>query len=163
MSWNPKVWMPSQSLQKRMVWYTFWLHVCVLCCGVHKVSNVRKCRFRHTQLYKGGKVGVNQHPQPVRRSKNNLKSWGLDASPNHYKKTKGLLVVLGTCMCFVWLGTHQITYTEMSVWGHPIFVFDGAMWYLVLSRLALRSTIGASSCSTNATYQNTPFAARESR
>ena len=45
-------------LQKLMVWWSFWTLVCVLWGGVHKASNVRKCRFKHIQLYRLEKAGL---------------------------------------------------------------------------------------------------------
>ena len=47
-----------EPLQKRTVWLSFSILFCVLWGGVHKGSNVRKCRFKHIQLYRLEKVGL---------------------------------------------------------------------------------------------------------
>ena len=39
-------------LQKRTVWSSFLNTFCVLWGGVHRTSNVRKCRFNNIQLYR---------------------------------------------------------------------------------------------------------------
>ena len=45
-------------LQKRTVWWSFSILFCVLWGGVHKASNVRKCRSKHIQLYRLENVGL---------------------------------------------------------------------------------------------------------
>ena len=45
-------------LQKRTVWWSFSILFCVLWGGVHKASNVRKCRSKHIQPYRLENVGL---------------------------------------------------------------------------------------------------------
>ena len=45
-------------LQNQTVWWSLWALFCVLWGGVHKGSNIRKCRFKHIQLYRLEKVGL---------------------------------------------------------------------------------------------------------
>ena len=45
-------------LQKLTVWWSFRTLLCVLWGGVHKASNVRKCTFKHIQLYRLENVGL---------------------------------------------------------------------------------------------------------
>ena len=47
-------------LQKRTVWWSFPAFFCVLLGGVRKGSNVRKCRFKRTQLHRLEKVDVKE-------------------------------------------------------------------------------------------------------
>ena len=76
-------------LQKGTVWWSFWALVFVLCAGVHKASNVRKCRFKHIQLYRLENVGL----KVFLTSSWNPKVW---MPSQTITKTDGLVVVLDT-------------------------------------------------------------------
>ena len=95
-------------LQKRTVWWSFWILLCVLWGGVRKVSNVRKCRFKHIQLYRLENVGL----KVFLTSSWNPKVW---MPSQTIAKTDDLVVVLDTFLCIVGWGTQSFKRTEMSI------------------------------------------------
>ena len=50
--------MPSRTIAKTDGRWSLWQLFCVLWGGVHKGSNVRKCRIKHIQLYRVEKIGL---------------------------------------------------------------------------------------------------------
>ena len=121
-----------------MVWWSFWTLFCVLWGEVHKASNVRKCRFKHIQLYRLEKVGLKALLE-ARLEKVGLKAL-LDSSQP----------VVPKCLEIPRFGRLPKPLQKLTVWWSfwQLFcvlwgVFLGFLWLLILVSLM---RLGVSVC-----------------